>query len=213
MKTIYVIGIAGGSGSGKSTFAKRLKNDFEDDILLISCDDYYLPHDELSYEERCGLNYDTPDALEFSLLVENIKALKRGECVEKPMYDFSSHARRKETQTVEPKKIVIVDGILTFAQEELRDLFDLKIYVETDADERILRRVRRDVCERNRSIDSVIEQYVSTVKPMHYIYVEPTKVFADIITNGGMNRTALEVIKCKLEKVVNGAGGECNERR
>lgn len=203
MRTIYVIGIAGGSGSGKSTFAQRLKNDFKDDVLLISCDDYYLPHDELSYEERCGLNYDTPEAIEFSLLVKHIELLKKGECIEKPIYDFSLHARRNEKQTLEPKRIVIVDGILAFAQKELRDLFDLKIFVETDADERILRRVRRDVCERDRSIDSVIEQYVSTVKPMHYIHVEPTKVFADIITNGGMNTIALEVIKSKLEKVLN----------
>ncbi len=202
METVYIIGIAGGSGSGKSTFAKRLKEYFSDDILLINCDDYYLPHDELTYEQRTSLNYDIPDAIEFPLLVEHIKKLKSGESVERPIYDFGMHTRAQATQRTSPKKVIIIDGILCFTYSELMELLDLKIYVETDADERILRRVKRDICDRNRDIDSIINQYLSTVKPMHALYVEPTKEKADIIINGGLNCEAYDLVKTKIENIL-----------
>ncbi len=202
MDLAYIIGIAGGSGSGKSTFAKRLKECFGDDVVMISCDDYYLPHDDIPLEERTKLNYDTPEALELSLLAEHLKELKENRAIECPVYDFTLHTRSKELRKITPRRIIIVDGILTFANKALRDQMDLKIYVEADADERILRRVRRDVCDRNRTIDSVIEQYLSTVKPMHNFYVEPTKCFADIIINGGMNNMAFDIVRTKIEAVL-----------
>ena len=202
MKNNYIIGIAGGSGSGKSTFSKRLCELFPESIALVSCDNYYLPHGELTLEERRHLNYDAPEAFEFDLMVEQIKRLKTGEAVDCPVYDFTQHNRSAEVIRIEPKPIIIIDGILIFTNPDLREIMDMKIYVECDADERILRRVRRDTRERGREIDDIIEQYLTTVKPMHNMHVEPTKAFADIIINGGKNKVALDIVKAKVEELI-----------
>ena len=199
----YIIGIAGGSGSGKSTFAERLKSTFPDHISLISCDNYYLPHDDLPLEERALLNYDAPEALEFDLMVRHLSELKNGQAVECPVYDFTKHTRSSAVTEILPRPIILIDGILIFHDPSLRSCMDLKIYVETDADERILRRARRDIVERGRDLDSVIHQYLSTVKPMHNTYVNPTKEFADIILNGGKNEQAYLLVKAQIEKLLN----------
>ncbi len=202
MNKAYLIGIAGGSGSGKSTFARRLKESFPESVALISCDNYYLPHDDIDLETRKNLNYDSPDAFEFDLMVNQLKDLKNGQDVKCPTYDFSLHTRSDKTIYIKSKPVILVDGILIFSNPELRNMMDMRIYVETDADERILRRVRRDTRERGRDIDGIIEQYLSTVKPMHNKYVEPTKAYADIIINGGMNDAAFDIVKTKIEKLV-----------
>lgn len=198
----YIIGIAGGSGSGKSTFAKRLKEAFPDRVSLISCDNYYLPHDELSLEERAQLNYDAPEALEFDLMVRHLEALKNGQSALCPVYDFTRHTRSDAFTEILPRPIILIDGILIFHDPSLRACMDLKIYVETDADERILRRARRDMRDRGRDLDSVIHQYLSTVKPMHNTYVEPTKVYADIILNGGKNEQAFVLVKTQIAQLL-----------
>ena len=199
----YIIGIAGGSGSGKSTFAKRIKEAFENEVSLISCDNYYLPHDELPLEERAHLNYDAPEALEFDLMVRHLEGLKNGQAALCPVYDFTKHTRSDKVTKLQPRPIILIDGILIFHDPDLRNCMDLKIYVETDADERILRRAKRDMQERGRDLDSVIEQYLTTVKPMHNTYVNPTKVYADIILNGGKNEQAFTLVKTQIEQLLN----------
>lgn len=199
-KNSLVIGVAGGSGSGKSTFAKRVRDYFADEAVLISCDNYYLAHDDIPIEKRAKLNYDIPEAFEFDLMIKQMAELKSGKSVECPVYDFTVHTRSGETIKIDPKPVVIIDGILALYEEKLRDVMDVKVFVETDADERILRRVRRDVGERGRSVESIIEQYLTTVKPMHYRYIEPTKQYADIIINGGFNDVAFDLFKTKIEK-------------
>lgn len=198
----YIIGIAGGSGSGKSTFAKRLFEAFPDQISLISCDNYYLPHDELPLEKRAHLNYDAPEALEFDLMVRHLEELKNGQAALCPVYDFTQHTRSDKVTEIEPRPIILIDGILIFHDPELRDCMDLKIYVETDADERILRRAKRDMQERGRDLDSVIDQYLTTVKPMHNTYVKPTRIFADIILNGGKNEQAFRLVKNQIKQIL-----------
>ncbi len=198
---MYIIGVAGGSGSGKSTFSERICEALGDRVAVLRSDNYYLPHDDLSLEERAHLNYDAPESLDFPLMVAHVHALKEGHPIDCPVYDFTCHTRSVETTRMCPPSILILDGILLFTSEELRSLIDLKIYVDTDADERILRRARRDVLERGRTIDSVIEQYVTTVKPMHYLYVEPTRAYADIIVNGGYNPIALDLVTSKLRQL------------
>ena len=198
MEKAMLIGIAGGTGSGKSTFAEGLRVLFPDEVTIIEYDNYYKPQDHISFEERLKTNYDCPDALDTDLLVMQLESLVRGEAIEIPLYDFCVHTRKNETRKIEPRPIIIVDGILTFHDERLRSMFDLKIFADADADERILRRLRRDVNERGRDIDGVIRQYVDTVKIMHGIYVEPTKKYADIVVNGGKNRTALDVVASKI---------------
>lgn len=169
-----IIGIAGGSGSGKTTLALRLKERFEEnEVRLISHDSYYKRHDELPFEERCKLNYDHPDAFDNALLIYHLQELKAGRAIDCPVYDYSNHNRSNEVQHIEPAPVLIVEGILPFVEPELCALFDYKIFVDTDADERILRRILRDVKERGRSLDSVIDQYLTTVKPMHEAFVEP----------------------------------------
>ena len=198
----YIIGIAGGSGSGKSTFAQRLKAAFPDQVSLISCDNYYLPHDDIPLAERALLNYDAPEALEFDLMVCHLEQLKNGQAAMCPVYDFTLHTRSGQFTRIDPQPIILIDGILIFHDKALRDCMDLKIYVETDADERILRRARRDMLERGRDLDSVIHQYLTTVKPMHNTYVNPTKAFADIILNGGKNEQAFLLVKAQLQQLL-----------
>ena len=198
----YIIGIAGGSGSGKSTFAERLKAAFPEQVSLISCDNYYLPHDELSLEQRVLLNYDAPEALEFDLMVRHLEQLQNGQTALCPVYDFTKHTRSEKVTEIQPHPIILIDGILIFHDAALRNCMDLKIYVETDADERILRRARRDIMERGRDLDSVIYQYLSTVKPMHNTYVNPTKAYADIILNGGKNEQAFQLVKAQIQQVL-----------
>jgi uridine kinase len=199
MNSVYVIGIAGGSGSGKSTFARRLTERFSDSVALVSCDNYYRAHDDIPLEERRLLNYDAPESLEFDLMVSHLQALKRGEAVDCPVYDFTLHNRSDKVLRIDPKPVIIVDGILILSDPALRETFDLKIYVETDADERILRRARRDMEVRGRHIDDIMEQYLTTVKPMHETHVEPSKKHADLILNGGMNPVALELVAGRVK--------------
>ena len=198
-----LIGIAGGTGSGKSTFTNRLKEYFGDNITVIYHDNYYKRHDDMTYEERTKLNYDHPSALETELLIEHLKMLKEGKAIECPIYDFAQHNRSDKTYTIHPSKIFLIEGILIFSDERLRDLFDIKVYVEADADERILRRVVRDVKGRGRDVDNIMEQYLTTVKPMHYLYVEPTKTTADIIINSGMNDIAFDIMRAKITQLLN----------
>ena len=195
-----LIGIAGGTGAGKTTFSDGLCSLFGESVTVIAYDNYYKPQDGLEYSERLKTNYDCPEALETELLVEHLRALSRGESVEIPTYDFKLHTRSGVSVSVSPSPVIIVDGILTFHDERLRSLFDIKIYADADADERILRRLRRDVTERGRDIDGVINQYLSTVKEMHGIYVEPTKKYADIIINGGKNKIALGIVAARIEE-------------
>ena len=192
---MFVIGIAGGTGSGKTTFTDTLVEMFRDDVTVIHHDNYYNVLDHLTYEERCKVNYDHPDSFETKLMVENIKKLKNGESIEEPVYDFTIHNRDKtKTITLEPTKILIIDGILVLENKELCDLMDLKIFVDTDADIRLGRRILRDMTERGRSIESVLNQYQATVKPMHEKYVEPSKKNADIvILEGGKNKAAIDL--------------------
>ncbi|MCI6285171.1 uridine kinase [Selenomonas sp.] len=201
MKTT-IIGIAGGTGSGKSTFTNRLKAHFGDRITVMYHDSYYKPHDDLPFEERQQINYDHPDSLETDLLIQHLKALRAGHAVDCPTYDFAHHTRAKDIVHVEPSRVIIVEGILILQDPRLCDLFDIKIFVEADADERILRRVTRDIKERGRSLENIMEQYLTTVKPMHYLYVEPTKTLADIILNSGLNDVAFDIVKTKIEALL-----------
>ena len=193
-----IIAIAGGTGSGKSTFTNRLRDRFGDDITVIYHDNYYKRHDDIPFEERKKLNYDHPDALETDLLIEHIKKLRNGESIECPVYDYTVHNRSDKTVRIDPRKIILIEGILLLADPRLRSLLDIKIYVEADADERILRRILRDVKERGRDIDNIVEQYLTTVKPMHYLYVEPTRATADIVINSGMNDVAFDIVQSKI---------------
>ncbi len=203
-----LIGIAGGTGSGKSTFADGLKKRFPNEITIISYDNYYKPQDHLSMDERVKTNYDCPDALDTDLLVKHLRMLQSWERVEIPNYDFCHHTRRGDYTQIVPTPVIIVDGILTFHDERLREMFDIKIFADADADERILRRLRRDVTERGRDIDGVIKQYVDTVKIMHGIYVEPTKKYADIMINGGKNKTALDIVAARINHKLREYGRE-----
>ncbi len=200
-KKIMVVGVAGGSGSGKSTLTDNLMRRFGSHICLVHHDNYYRAHNELSYEERTRLNYDEPDALETELLVEQLSRLKRGCSVRCPVYDFTVHNRSGETELLEPKPIILLEGILIFADEKLSSEIDLRIFVDTDADERLARRFVRDTEQRGRSVRSVKEQWLATVKPMHEKFVEPSKKQAHIIVpNGGKNHVALDMIAARLEK-------------
>lgn len=202
MNKPFIIGIAGGSGSGKTTFAKRLKAHFPNEIAMVSCDNYYLARHDMPLEQRKLQNYDSPEAFEFDLMIGQIRDLKDGKDILCPVYDFTLHTRSSEVIAIEAKPVIIIDGILIFAEPQLRELMDMRIYVETDADERILRRARRDMVERGRDLDGIIAQYLATVKPMHNAYVEPTKAYADIIINGGMNDTAFDLVKNKIQMLL-----------
>lgn len=193
-----IIGIAGGTGSGKSTFTDRLRDIFEDDIAVIYHDNYYRRNDGISMADRESINYDHPDSLETELLIEHLIKLRSGVAIYSPVYDFTVHNRSEKTERVLPKKIIIVEGILVLADKRLRDLFDIKIYVEADADERILRRVMRDMKERGRDIEGIVRQYLATVKPMHDMFVEPSRAKADFVINGGKNPVALDLVMTKI---------------
>ena len=198
---ILVIGIAGGTGSGKTTLMKNLIREFSDVVTIISHDNYYKRHDEMTYEERCRLNYDEPAALETDLMAKHLDILRNGGTIECPVYDFTVHNRSNETITIVPKKVIIVEGILIFENKPLRDLMDIKVFVDTDADVRLCRRILRDVTERGRTLESVVTQYQDTVKPMHEQYVEPSKKFADIIVpEGGQNLVALDMIMGRIRR-------------
>ena len=197
MNTIF-IGIAGGTGSGKTTLTEHLKQHFGDDISVVHHDSYYRYQDR-PFEERCKQNYDHPDAFETDLMVEQLKALKAGKPIRCPVYSYAEHQRTNETQLVLPSKVVIVEGILIFQDPRLREMLDIKIFVETDADVRILRRALRDVRDRGRTLESVITQYLTTVKPMHEQFVEPSRKYADIIVlEGGHNLVALDMIMQRI---------------
>jgi uridine kinase len=204
MKGTIVIGIAGGTGSGKTTLINRIKREFNDEITILSHDFYYREHSELPFEEREKLNYDHPNSFETGLMVEHLRQLKDGKAIERPVYDFVIHNRREETVRVEPAKVILVEGILIFENKELLELFDIKVFVDTDADVRIIRRILRDVRERGRSLDSVINQYLTTVKLMHVEFVEPSKKNADIIIpEGGYNIVALQMLNDRIKTLLN----------
>ena len=193
-----LIGIAGGTGSGKSTFTNRLKEAFGDRVSVLYYDNYYKRRDDLPFEERKKINYDHPDAFETDMLIDHIRKLRDGQEVECPIYDYTVHNRSDETITIRPADVILVEGIMVLQNDELRSLLDIKVYVEADADERILRRVIRDVKERGRDVEGIAKQYLTTVKPMHYLYVEPTRAKADIVINSGLNDVAFDLIKSKI---------------
>ena len=205
MENILVIGIAGGSGSGKTTLLKNIIQSFGPAITVLSHDNYYKRHDEMTYEERCKLNYDEPAALETDLMVRQLEQLRRGQEILCPVYDFTVHNRSDETVLIKPERVIIVEGFLIFENKELRDLMDIKIFVAADADVRLCRRIKRDVNKRGRSLESVITQYQETVKPMHEKYVEPSKKYADIVVpEGGKNLVALAMIQGYISRYLEG---------
>ena len=202
---ICIVGIAGGSASGKTTIVNRIKEDFGDDILVLGHDSYYRARDDLNYDERKRLNYDHPSAFDTELMISDVKKLRAGNEAEIPVYDYTIYNRTPATVRVLPKKVIILEGILILENKELRDLMDIKVFVDTSADERLVRRIRRDVSERARSVESVLTQYESTVKPMHDQFVEPSKKYADlIIPRGGENHAGIEILKGHLRQMLNG---------
>jgi len=203
MKDILVVGIAGGSASGKTTVVNKVKEFFGDNITVIGHDNYYKAHNDMTYEERTLLNYDHPNAFDTERMIEDVKKLKKGETVEIPVYDYSVHNRSKETQTIKPQSVVVLEGILLLYDGRLRDLMDVKIFVDAPADERLVRRIKRDMAERDRSLQSVLSQYQDTVRPMHEQFVEPTKAYADIIIpRGGDNHVGIGILQSFLEKML-----------
>lgn len=198
-----MLGVAGGSASGKTTIINKIKDYFGNDIAVLSHDSYYKAHDAMPFEERCKLNYDHPDSFESERMAEDVRKLIKGHAIEMPVYDYCIHNRSKETVTIEPKTVIIIEGILVLENRELRDLMDVKIYVDTDADERLMRRMQRDMVERGRSIESIIKQYSETVKPMHEEFVEPSKKYADvIIPRGGENAPGIDMLTTYLTKML-----------
>lgn len=204
MDNYLIIGIAGGSGSGKTTLTNQIASQFTEQVTIITHDNYYKAHDDMTYEERSRLNYDHPNAFDTDLMIEHLAALKNGEKIECPVYDYTIHNRSKDTLTIVPNKVIIVEGILIFENKELCDLMDIRIFVDTDADVRIIRRIRRDVIERARSLESVMNQYLDTVKPMHEQFVEPSKKNANIIVpEGGHNEAAMRMIQNYISSYLN----------
>ena len=199
----YVVGVAGGTGSGKSTVAERIVEAVPPDkVSILQHDNYYRDRPDLSYEERCQLNFDHPDSLETELLIEHLERLKAGASIAMPVYDFKTHRRSEDTIPVEPRPVIVVEGILVFVDERLRALMDLKLFVDTPADIRVFRRIRRDLEHRGRTFASIREQYYASVRPMHLQFVEPSKSYADlIIPEGGRNRVALDLILAKLHSI------------
>lgn len=209
MADVITIGIAGGTGSGKTTITRQLLDRFADNVSVIYHDNYYKAHDDMTYEERAALNYDCPDAFDTPRLVRDLKALRAGEPVLCPVYDYTVHNRSDRTILIKPSPVVIVEGILILQDPRLCELLDIKLFVDTDADVRILRRIMRDVRDRGRSLESVANQYLETVKPMHEMYVEPSKRMADIIIpEGGHNLVAMDMLIQRINAHV--SGGEQN---
>ena len=205
MSNILTIGIAGGTGSGKTTITKRIMERFGGNVSVINHDNYYKAHDEMSYEERCKLNYDHPDAFENDLMIRHLRQLKAGKSVRCPVYDYTVHNRSKDTILIKPAKVIIVEGILILADKQLCDEMDIRVFVDTDADVRILRRIIRDVKKRERTLESVIDQYLTTVKPMHEAFVEPSKKNAHIIIpEGGRNQVALDMVIGRIRQHLEG---------
>jgi uridine kinase len=198
----FLIGIAGGTGSGKTSVARRIYESLHvESAAFLDYDAYYMELGHLSLEERQRINFDHPDSLDTALFIHHLERLVAGEAVEKPVYDFTRHTRAAQTVRVEPRDVVLVDGILLFADPTLREMFDLKIFVDTEADVRFIRRLRRDISERGRSLDSIIDQYLKTVRPMHFEFVEPTKRYADVILpRGGQNTAGIEVIAARIRE-------------
>jgi len=204
MENILIIGIAGGTGSGKTTLTKQIRKRFGNNVSVVYHDNYYKAHDDLPFSERISLNYDHPDALETALMIEHIQTLKEGVAIACPVYDYTLHTRSNKTVTINPAKVIIIEGIFIFVDPALRQLMDIKIFVDTDADVRILRRIVRDVEQRQRTLQSVITQYLTTVKPMHEQFVEPSKRTADIIVlDGGYNLVALDMIMRQITHHIN----------
>ncbi|MBE6008617.1 MAG: uridine kinase [Lachnospiraceae bacterium] len=199
-----IVGIAGGTGSGKTTITRRIVERFGNKVSVVYHDNYYKAHDDLTYEQRCKLNYDHPNAFDNDLFLKHLKELKKGHSVSCPVYDYTVHNRSEKITVINPSKVVIVEGILIFQDKRICDLMDVKIFVDTDADVRILRRIRRDVRERGRSLESVIDQYLTTVKPMHEQFVQPSRKNADIIVpEGGRNLVALDMIMQRISNHIN----------
>lgn len=204
MEHIMVIGIAGGTGSGKTTLMKNLTQRLGNEVTVMSHDNYYKRLDHLSFEERCAVNYDEPAAFDTSLMTYHLSELRRGAEVDCPIYDFANHNRSNETIHLIPRKVIIVEGILIFENQALRDLMDIRIFVDTDADIRLCRRIKRDVNKRGRTLESVLRQYQATVKPMHEAYVEPSKKYAHIVVpEGGKNEVALDMILDRIQRHIN----------
>lgn len=199
---MLIIGIAGGTGSGKTTVVNQIVKQLPtDEVCVISQDSYYKATNDLSYEERTKINFDHPRAIDFDLIIKHLKALKKGENINQPVYSFVTHNRTKDTIITHPRKVVIVEGILIFNSEELRKLFDIKIFVHAETDERLIRRVRRDITERGRDIDEVLSRYQNTLKPMHQQFIEPTKNFADmIIPNDRYNTVAIDIVRSVINE-------------
>lgn len=202
---MLVIGIAGGTGSGKTTVVNQIINQLPaGEVTLLSQDSYYKRNDELSYEERCKINFDHPRAIDFPLLIKHLKQLKRGEVIDQPVYSFVTHNRTDDIIKTHPKKVVIVEGILVFTNEELRNLMDIKLYIYADSDERLIRRLRRDITERGRNMDEVLNRYQDTLKPMHNQFIEPSKNFADIIIPyDRYNNVAIDIVRTVINERLN----------
>lgn len=205
MKRPILIGIAGGTGSGKSTVTREIYKSITDkNVAIIEQDSYYKDQSDISFEERVKTNYDHPFAFDNELLISHLKDLLDGKSIQKPIYDFENHNRKKETVLVEPKDIIVLEGILILYDEDLRNLMDIKLFVDTDADVRVIRRILRDIKDRGRTLDSVVKQYMTTVRPAHMQFVEPTKRYADIIIpEGGYNKVAIDIIVTKVNDIVN----------
>lgn len=207
-KSPIIIGIAGGTGSGKSTFTNRLKDAFGDQVTVLYHDNYYRAHDDMPFEQRKKLNYDHPDAFETELLLEHLNKLKNWEAIDCPTYNYANHNRAEATIHIEPRPVILLEGILVLYDEALRNLLDIRIFVDADADERILRRILRDTKERGRDIENIIDQYLTTVKPMHALFVEPTRAYADVVTNSGRNEVAFSLVRGEIARLLEEAKAE-----
>ena len=203
---MLIIGIAGGTGSGKTTVVNQILNELpEEEVTVISQDSYYKRNDHLTYEERCKINFDHPRAIDFDLLIKDLTKLKEGDAIDQPIYSFVTHNRSKDTLKTYPSKVIIIEGILIFTESNLRDLMDIKVFVHADSDERLIRRLRRDIQERGRDIEEVLQRYQDTLKPMHQQFIEPTKNFADIIIpNDKYNTVAIDIVRAVINEKLNG---------